>query len=110
MSLCLDVSVYEDGEPVLLLPCSTTTNPSQMWTYSSQAGQFASAATRACKVKSHGKDCHICLDVMSKGGGLVDLFDCKSDDSNQVWTYDPAAGASSFKERSAPSRCLQLNP
>jgi len=110
VSLCLDVSVYEDGEPVLLLPCSTTTNPSQMWTYASQAGQFASAATRACKVKSHGKDCHICLDVMSKGGGLVDLFDCKSDDSNQVWTYDPAAGASSFKERSAPSRCLQLNP
>ena len=38
-------------------------------------------------------------------GGEVDLFDCKTGDSNQKWAYDPSAGASLMHGRQN-SMCL----
>ena len=48
-----------------------------------------------------------CIDVMSTSHpGKVDLFDCKPQDSNQVWTFDCASGAGAFAHE---GRCLALN-
>ena len=38
--------------------------------------------------------------------GKVDLFDCKPQDGNQVWTFDCASGAGAFAHE---GRCLTLN-
>ena len=39
-------------------------------------------------------------------GKRVDLFDCKPQDANQVWTFDCAAGAGPFAHK---GQCLTLN-
>ena len=108
-SLCMDVTRYL-AKRVLLGLCSTTTDQAQMWTWSSSAGKMASVCSPTCHVASNGHggtSCHQCLDDDHVGG--IGLFDCKSGDGNQLWTFNPAEGASLLQKK-GDGRCLQANP
>ena len=91
-SRCLDSTAPHDP-PVRLVACADG-KASQMWMFSSVTGQLSSTTTQPCIVKSHGTDCHFCLDAdREKGEGSIDLFDCKPQDSNQEWGFDVKDGA-----------------
>ena len=74
--LCLDPSATSDPEggmtSKLLVPCATA----GLWYFDAHMERVTSQAQHACVAPSHkGKQCHVCLDVNTKGG--IDLWDCK---------------------------------
>ena len=99
-SNCLN-AVVPKVTPVKMSPCNGDADLSWVWT--STIGQLRSVVTVGCHVAAHGKLCHQCLDVESKGDHAVDVFDCRQGDSNQVWTFDEQAGAGPIKHG---GRCL----
>jgi hypothetical protein len=93
-TLCLDLDGKYVGGELALVVCSSEPSSkaykSQRWGYdSTHGGVFTSQETRPCK-KGSGQ-CRFCLDLKHKG--LVDLFDCKPGDANQIWVFDCAGGA-----------------
>ena len=76
-----------------------------MLQWESVTGQFSSVETNIpCQARAKkGQMCRRCLDV--KDDGAVDLFDCKSPDSNQVFGFDEQAGTGQIKLK-RNSKCL----
>jgi hypothetical protein len=100
-SLCLDATAGPTP-PVMLSKCDSSSGGSRagtapsgkfMWTFNSTTGHFTSTVKFKCMVKSHGTECNRCVDVGKRYGKKVDLFDCRTDNENQKWSYDPAKGA-----------------
>ena len=102
VSLCLDALHDLWRVPVVPQACGaagSAAHAEQLWTWNSATGVLASVSKAPCKVRSHGINCSLCLDVEARGNE-VDLFDCKPKDSNQVWSYSPEAGASLLRKGS----------
>ena len=76
--LCLEPFAAHPQDPeakssALLVPCSRAGK----WTYDAETQRLRSVAQHACVAPpNRGKQCHVCLDVKSSGGG-IDLWDCK---------------------------------
>ena len=113
-SLCLDA--LEGGGPPWRLPITpqpcgavgSAAHAEQLWRWDSSLGRLSSVATVPCKVHSHGVNCSVCLDV--ERNSRVDLFDCKPHDPNQLWSYEPANGASLMRKGDGETggSCLAL--
>jgi hypothetical protein len=102
---CLDTNTSTYA-PVLR-PC-VPDSASQVWTYASVTGKFASAGETPCVVAKHGKRCKKCLDNTAKN--TIDLFDCKAGNPDQKWLFDPSLGASQVKlhGRATGKACLRV--
>eukprot|EP01065_Artemidia_motanka_P038883 TRINITY_DN4772_c0_g1_i2.p1 TRINITY_DN4772_c0_g1~~TRINITY_DN4772_c0_g1_i2.p1 ORF type:complete len:664 (+),score=191.51 TRINITY_DN4772_c0_g1_i2:507-2498(+) len=99
-SLCLSTSDLVAA----VAPCAGAGR----WNWTSASAAMSTAQKRPCVKARHGSSCNMCLDVMTNG--TVDLFDCwynfeAARNSNQVWVFDPAAGAGPLKHA---GKCLGL--
>jgi hypothetical protein len=113
-SLCLDLDAPYIAGNLAMVVCnmdpSSAPYKSQRWYYDASdapSHSFSSVETRPCFKKEHGTQCHMCLDVKATGG--VDLFDCKTQDGNQIWDFDVAAGEG-VALLTQNKRCLAATP
>ncbi len=86
-SQCVDAGAPGPVGGVQLVPCAAGA-ASQRWVFNQSAGYFASSSGDLPCRSPHaptGSKCHMCLDLASNGS--VDLWDCKSGDSNQHWDW-----------------------
>ena len=109
-SLCLDLDAAYDEGNLELVACAgdpaSAAAGAQRWRWDSAAQTLSSVQTRPCAKATHGTNCSNCLDV--KHGGLIDLFDCKPADANQLWAFDVAAGAGPVR-RANGRGCLAVS-
>ena len=97
--------------PITPQPCGavgSAAHAEQLWRWDSSLGRLSSVVTVPCKIKTHGVNCSVCLDV--ERNSRVDLFDCKPHDPNQLWSYEPANGASLMRKGDGETgdSCLAL--
>ena len=101
VTLCLDALHDLWHLPVVPQTCAaigSAVYAEQLWRWNSATGVLSSVSKAPCKVRSHGVNCSLCLDV--EKGSKVDLFDCKPKDHNQIWSFKPEAGASLMRKGS----------
>ena len=114
-SACLDATVKgaslsHPDTPTTLAACVPGAL-SQQWRYSGDDGHLSSVM----KLRPmHGsKDVNVsrCLDTLQGHVGVVDLWDCKDGDANQVWALELQAGGAAGQLRAkARGVCLEVSP
>ena len=90
-SACLDVtgssaSPSHPTAPTSLAKC-VPGSLSQQWHYRSEDGHFASVRTLRPLHGNKVVNVSRCLDTLQGHAGVVDFWDCKGGDDNQVWRF-----------------------
>ena len=103
-SMCLDAAV-KHYSPILLQHCVDGA-PSQLWRHDSSSGQLRSIETFTPIHGSAAQNVSRCLDTLQGHVGVVDLWDCKKQDANQVWEYKESDPTEALFRATKQGQCL----
>lgn len=102
--MCLDAAV-KHYSPILLQHCVDGA-PSQLWRHDSSSGQLRSIETFTPIHGSAAQNVSRCLDTLQGHVGVVDLWDCKKQDANQVWEYKESDPTEALFRATKQGQCL----